>query len=256
MTEPWDEHDRLVGPESWRIISCALRALDEDEFSYVLIGGWALYAYGSAVPSIDTDLFLETKDFTRLTRLMQEECGVVPNGKLQVLPLDQPLKMTPRTIAEDRGPHAYEPKALLPPGRTERRTIRIHGTDYEAWVPKSPELAFAKLKAFHDRRLGWEAFTDPRVIATLPGAEQMRVRKGTEQDWRRKAGKDIYDFAFLLRYNSLAEILLIADRFELRRPLELSLRDIPFALREFAESLAKKNPQLEITFPFWQSPPS
>lgn len=71
MTERWEEHYRLVGPESWRIISCALRALDEEALSYVLIGGWALYAYGSAVPSIDTDLFLETKDFTRLTRIMR-----------------------------------------------------------------------------------------------------------------------------------------------------------------------------------------
>lgn len=182
---------------------------------------------------------------------MLQGCGLVPNGQLQVLPLDKPLPMNPRTRAEERGPHSYEPHVLLPPDRIAERLIRIHGSDRRVPVPRPPELAFAKLKALHDRRLAWEAFTDPRVMATLPGPEQARVRRGTEQEWRRKAGKDFFDFAFLLRSTSLDEVLLLADRFRLRGPLDASLRDVPVALQEFASGLAKRTPQLGVRFPFW-----
>jgi hypothetical protein len=45
-------------------------------------------------------------------------------------------------------------------------------------------------------------------------------------------------------------VLAIADRFGIRKLLEQSLKDVPATLRDFAESLAKKNPQLAVTFPF------
>lgn len=249
MTEPWEDHYRLITPESWRAVSCALRALEEARIRYVLIGGWAFYVYGNLVPSVDTDLFIVSRDFPKLRQFMLEQCGLVPNGKLQVLPLDQPLLLTPRTNAEERGPHSYDPAALLPPERTTERRLRVHGADRRVVVPRAPELGFSKLKALHDRRLAWEAFTDPRVMATLPGPEQARVRRGTEPEWRRKAGKDLFDLAFLLRETTLPEVLSIADRFELRRPLEGSVRNMPAALRDFAESLARKNPQLAVEFP-------
>ncbi len=251
MTEPWEDHYRLVTAESWRVVSCVVRTRNEEGIAYVLIGGWALYAYGSPVPSVDADLFIRGRDFPRLQKALLDRCGVVPNGKLQLLPLEKPLLLTPRTVAEERGPHGYTPVVLLSSHRVQPKTLRLPGTELSVIVPRPPELAFAKLKALHDRRLAWESITDPRVMATLPGIEQARVRGGTEAGWRRKAGKDYFDFAFLLRGASMEEVLKVAKAFGLQRPLEASLRVPPQALRTFAESLAQKNPDLGIRFPFW-----
>lgn len=200
---PASAHYDLLDARCFEVVASVVRLLEERAATYVLTGGWAVFAYGSRVPSVDTDVLLEASDGGAVVAAV-ESAGITvgQDQQFEPLPLDHDttiLGPDPDLQEPDRG---YVPRALLR-HRTARRDLDLgpHGV-LRATVPSPDALAFMKLKAFHDRELQWRAHRDPAIMARIPTADRGQVLAKTPDYFYRKAGKDLYDVAFLFAHHA------------------------------------------------------
>ncbi len=62
MTRPARAHYDLIDERCTEVVHRVLTLLEDRRATYVLVGGWAVYAHGSRVPSVDTDVLLADED--------------------------------------------------------------------------------------------------------------------------------------------------------------------------------------------------
>jgi hypothetical protein len=200
---PADAHYDLVDERCYEVVARAIGLLEARRARYVLTGGWAVYAYGSRVPSVDTDVLLEEEDGRAIVDAVRAVgITVGPGEQFEPMPLDGAsniLGPDPDLQEADRG---YVPRKLLKL-RTTKRELDLgkHGK-VVATVPNADALAFMKLKAYHNRELQWRAHRDPAVMARIPTMDRGQVMGKTVDYFYRKAGKDLYDIAFLLAHHA------------------------------------------------------
>lgn len=238
---PASPHYDLLDERSFEAVARAVQLLEERGAAYVLVGGWAVYAYGSRVPSVDTDVLLEQADFRDIAAMMEGMGVSVGAGRqFEAMQFDAPsaiLGPDPDLQEPDRG---YVPRTVLR-GRTVRRELDLgrHGRPIVS-VPTADALAFMKLKAYHNRELQWRAHRDPAVMARIPTSDRGQVLGKTEGYFLRKAGKDVYDIAFLLsRHATVESVRAILRETGLEADLLPLLRNLPEApLLLFARSMA------------------
>lgn len=204
-------YDLLDGREETNFRTC-LRVLEDDSMDYVLLGGWAVYAHVSEVPSVDVDLCL--KDSDRLHRSlsrygikvgMGEDVEVLlPSDKMEVWGVQVPGLGLPEPSC------TFED---LLENRTMTKAIELGNQSYRAIVPLPEALCISKLVALHNRSLAYRSFSEGEA-GMLLGPELNTQLKGLSEDyWLRKAGKDAYDVGMLagmhnLRLDALAELLI------------------------------------------------
>lgn len=239
---PAGAHYDLLDERCFEVVARVLRLLEERESTYVLAGGWAVYAYGSRVPSVDTDVLLEDED-GRAAVEAARDIGITvgPGEQFEPMPLDGAsniLGPDPDMQEPDRG---YIPRALLR-DRVTRRELDLgqHGK-VTANVPSADALVFMKLKAYHNRELQWRAHRDPGVMARIPTMDRGQVLAKTENYFYRKAGKDLYDIAYLLAHHTTeTKVRDIAEECGLHRDLSPLLMGEPEpALLLFARNMAE-----------------
>lgn len=238
---PASAHYDLLDERCYDVVARAIALLNERGARYVLTGGWAVYAYGSRVPSVDTDVLLEEADGRAVVAAVRAiGITVGPGEQFEPMPIDGAsniLGPDPDLQEPDRG---YVPAQLLAK-RTTRRELDLgqHGK-VTANVPTPDALAFMKLKAYHNRELQWRAHRDPGVMARIPTMDRGQVLGKTEGYFYRKAGKDLYDIAYLLAHHtSDAKVRDIAEEFGLLADLSPLLDRAPDgALLFFARNMA------------------
>ncbi|MBI4392654.1 MAG: hypothetical protein HY556_02500 [Euryarchaeota archaeon] len=237
---PGDAHRELVDPRAYEVVRLVISRLEEWETEYVLGGGWAVYAYGSRVPSADTDVFFPDATGHVVVERLASETGITTGqgAQLEALSLDgfnSILGQDPDFGEPDLG---YVPRGLLA-GRVLRRKLVLETETVQARVPTASALAFMKLKSFHDRDMAWQALRDPLVMSGLHPSERGIVRAKAESYYYRKAGKDLYDIAFLCSAAcKLSDSLEISAEFGLREALRAPLENVAPQLMNFALDLA------------------
>lgn len=238
-----DEHYGLLDARCFEVVRVVVRALEEREADYVLVGGWAVYAYGSRVPSVDTDVFLRANDLPPVAAAV-ESLGVTVGHGRQFEPLSMESSNVLLGIDVDmqEPERGFVPEALLRHRRARRALDLGEAGRVEATVPSPEALLFMKLKAYHDRSLAWMAVRDDVVMARrIPPAERPHVREMTVGYYYRKAGKDLYDAGFLAAHADAMEgALAIARETGLEEDLSPLLRDAPAPLRAFALAMARQ----------------
>lgn len=243
---PRDEHLGRVEDIAYRAALAGLRALEASGVAYVLVGGWAVAAHGSRIPSVDTDVMLPRADRDRaIAAVDQAAPEAAVRGRLELLDMDGLNAILGPDLELGEPDLGYVPRELLQ-GRTARRTLALQQGSIEVTVPEAPELAFMKLKAYYDRELSWRALRDPQVMATIPTFDRPGVRSKTEGHFRVKAGKDLYDLAYLgSGPTNLGSVDSIASRFGLSARLMQPLRAVPWPLRDLAIDLAYEAPEAQ-----------
>lgn len=235
-------HYDLLDERCVEIVATVIKELETRKIEYVLGGGWAVYAYESHVPSVDTDVFLHAKDEHIVAELMRSRgIGVGPGRQFEPLSLDEPNNLLGPDIDMQEPERGYVPAKILA-GRTERRTLELGAKgQVDAAVPSAPALLFMKLKAYHDRELSWSALRDDAVMATrIPTADRPQVRQMTVSHYYRKAGKDLYDAAFLAtRHAALDEALAIARGTGLHDDIKPLVESVHEPLRQFALDMTR-----------------
>jgi len=159
--------------------------------------------------------------------------------QFEPLPIDEPSSIlgTDSELGErDRG---YLPRRVLA-DRTTRRTLELGlAGRFDVNVPTPSALLFMKLKAFHDRGLAWQALRDPTIMARIPPGDRPQVRAKDVSYYARKAGKDLYDVAFLAaHHNALDAALAIASEEGLDGDLTPILAASAEPLRIFGQEMA------------------
>lgn len=234
-------HYDLLDERCFAIVAQVVENLEAAGVRYVLGGGWAVYAYGSRVPSVDTDAFLSGADVQRVSEWMRARgIGVGQGAPFEPLALDEPNPILGPDVELQEPERGYVPATVLA-SRTERRPLDLGrlGT-VTATVPTSSALAFLKLKAYHDRELSWRALRDDAVMARIPPTDRPPLRSKTVGHYYRKAGKDLYDIAYLaVHHGALEESLGIAWECGLREDLEPLTRWVQEPLRAFAMDMAE-----------------
>lgn len=195
------DHWGRIDDRAFEIVRQTLQVLDKNQIEYVLTGGWAVYAYGSNVPSVDTDVFVTGDGADQLRAAMKRHDVTVRAGARI-----EPLALTMPNYILGPDPEMGEPERSYVPaqvfeGQTSKRSVLLPDGAVDATVPDAHVLLFTKLKAFHDRHLAWQAWRDPGVMARLPPTDRAGVREYTEGYYLRKAGKDLYDIAFLAAHH-------------------------------------------------------
>lgn len=185
------EHLRLVeernGTETARVVIETLAGLP-----FTVVGGWAVYAHGSDVPSADLDLWLPLASHDEVYGAFLEQHDVqldAPGGSerfnLDIEHMETANPLFGTDLSYRRGALATEERELF--GHPVR-------------VLTAPDLLFAKAKAFHDRSKQWALCRDPARLAALrlrdPEAGRFIEERG-EAYFLRKAGKDLVDVRFL-----------------------------------------------------------
>lgn len=239
VSGPARAHDDLLDDRCFLVVERVLTLLGSRRVPYVLAGGWAVYAHGSRVPSVDTDVLLAEADAAQVIAAIRDlGVSVGPGEQFEPLPLDAPSNILGpdwELGEQDRG---YVPRQVLQ-DRTERRELDLgaHGT-LTATVPTAAALLFMKLKAYHDRRLAWRALRDPAAMARIPPADRPQIRAKDVTYYARKAGKDLYDVAFLATLDALTDALAIARANGLELDLAPLTATVPDPLRAFALDMA------------------
>lgn len=239
---PADEHYVNISPQAFAVVARVLDLLNKRGTPYVLGGGWALYAYGSKVPSVDTDVFLSHGAAeTVLDAVRALGVTVGQGGQFEVLDFDGYNAILGPDADLGETERGYVPADVLR-GRTVTKTFEVHGHGrFLAVVPQAPELAFMKLKAYHDRELAWRAHGDPVVMAAIPPGDRAPIRAKTSAHFFRKAGKDLYDLAFLAAHqNALDGALAIAKRTGLHDDVAPLTQRVQAPLLEFALDMTRR----------------
>lgn len=236
-------HYALLDDRCFQVVATVLRELVARGLDYVLAGGWAVYAYGSRVPSVDTDVFLHAGDMAALSELLDRHgIGVGPGRQFEPLAMDERNPLLGPDIDLQERERGYVPARILE-GRTERRRLELGAFgEADARVPSAATLLFMKLKAYHDRELAWSALRDDAVMATrIPTADRPQVRQMTVTHYYRKAGKDLYDVAFLAaHHDALDEAMRIAREAGLHADLAPLVDSVSEPLRSFALDMARQ----------------
>lgn len=232
-----DEHFQLVDERAFTAVEAALGALLGCR--YVLVGGWAVYAYGSPVPSVDTDLFVRRADRdVVVSRLSAAGLAVGSGQQCELLDLDGRNILLGQDLEMGDPDIGYVPARLFE-GRLRERELPLPGGPQRAIVPDAPALLFTKMKAYHDRALSWEALRDPAVMALIPASEKPQVRSKQEAYYRRKAGKDLFDVAYLATHeDAWDEAWSLLQEHGLDAPLRRRFAAVPPGLESFAVALA------------------
>jgi hypothetical protein len=240
VARPGDAHRRLVDARAYEAVRAVVKAL-HGNVPYVLVGGWAVYAYGSTVPSVDTDIFVHRADEATIRRALGDRGVDVGEGRrCELLSMDEPNNILGQDSDFAEPDLGYLPSALLE-GRTREIEFSAGGEAMRARVPEPPALVLMKLKAYHDRELAWRALRDPAVMAKLPPGEQTQVRALTVDHYFRKAAKDLFDIAFLVRVTTLQEALMLADA-PFAEKLRAAIEQVPRPIQGFAADLAEQDP--------------
>jgi hypothetical protein len=238
---PADAHRGLVDARAYTVLGRSLQAV-HGRFEYVLIGGWAVYSYGSRVPSVDTDLLVLQRDFAAVQAAVAVAQEPADAANCELLALDRFNHLLGQDMELGDPDLGYVARDLLQDEGITVRTIEAAGQRWDARVPRPSHLTFMKLKAYHDRELAWRALRDPAVMARIPPQERPEVRSKTEGYYLRKAGKDLYDIAFLCaNVTSLEQAMELAERYDLVETLRAPLERLPLALRTFAQDLAEED---------------
>lgn len=241
MSAPGEAHYRRVDRQAFEVVKLVLPFLEERGFDYVLAGGWAVYAYGTRVPSADTDAYMREAQAVEARSLVERELGVTtgPGGRFETLALDgfnRILGPDPELGEPDRG---YVPADLLR-GHVRRVTLTVDDVALTASVPEPRELAFTKLKALHDRELAYRALRDAAVMARIPPSDRGEIREKTESYYFAKAAKDLFDAAFLSAHHAhLEDVLDVCRTHGLASDLEPPLRAPDPDVRREALGLAR-----------------
>ncbi len=159
---------------------------------FTVVGGWAVYAHGSDVPSVDLDIWIRLASHDEIYGAFLEQHGVqldAPGGSerfnLDIDYLDSPNPLFGRDLTYPRDALATEERELF---------------EHSVQVLTAPDLLFAKAKAFHDRSKQWLISQDPARLAALrlrdPDAARFIEERG-DAYFLRKAGKDLVDIRFL-----------------------------------------------------------
>lgn len=185
------DHLRLV--EVRRAVDTAREVIETLEgLPFTVVGGWAVHAHGSAVPSVDMDLWIPFSAHDAVYGAFLDRHDVqldVPAGSqrfnLDIEYVNDRNPLFGTGLSYPRSALATEERALF--GRRVR-------------VLTGPDLLFAKAKAFHDRSKQWAISQDPVRLAALrlrdPETAAFIVERG-EAYFLRKAGKDLLDIRFL-----------------------------------------------------------
>lgn len=237
-----DDHWSRIDERAFEVVRLVVDTLQREGVEYVLAGGWAVFAYGSNVPSVDTDAFIASRDGDRAVKaLTAQGLEVRPGGRVEPLALDSPNYILGPDSDMGDPDLAYVPRDLFA-DNTQVRDLPLPGEPVPATVPDPAALAFTKLKAYHDRRLAWNALRDPGVMARLPPTDMATVREYTEAYYLRKAGKDLYDIAFLdAHHHALAPALAIRDQFGMQDWISPNGIEVEPLLLDFARGLARED---------------
>ncbi|MGB1697363.1 MAG: nucleotidyltransferase domain-containing protein [Thermoplasmatota archaeon] len=239
MPDAVDRHFTMVDEqESIQKMKDAIKVLQDANVDFTIEGGWAVTAYGSNVASVDLDVLVPGGLTPEIAEAIESATGYQIYS--QVTQETLALEFVDADHANDlidRPSLKYLPSEILK-GQTEELEI-LPGV--VAKVPSATVLVFMKLKAFHDRRLQWQAARGERfLISSFKEEERERTINMGEAHWLRKAGKDLFDAAYLLRdHTSLEEVEKVAPA-DVWAKVKTSLNDIPLPIRAFAENMAKR----------------
>ena len=236
-----DDHFQLVvDQKAEEKLRRALGLLNGSGIGYIVEGGWAMAAVGSPTPSVDLDVMFRGPDYQRLYDhiLKTTDLQLDTHGGLEALGIDWRHSDEPNRLFTKRDLF-YVPDDFLR-NRITTGTINTVGGPLHVRVPAPAALAFMKMKAFHDRRMQWEASRDPTRLARLAREDAATVRERPAAYWERKAGKDLYDIAFLARNSASAIKQLLTDE-PIDQAILAALRDPPAPLVSFAIEMAKRS---------------
>lgn len=238
---PSRTHYDLITPQTYRVVECSLANLNRLRVPYVLVGGWAIAAFGSAVPSVDTDVYLHRSDRAGVVGAIEKACGFAVNRSDTLELLDWDDWTTVLSLDVDLGGAElrFDPRQVFLDHPPETRHLRLPDRPpVAAFVPPIDCLLFLKLCAWRGRRYYWEANRDPRLLARMDPIDRNASRGKTLLHWERKAGKDLYDAAQLVHFGaSIESALAIAESYGLREALAETLIDPPALLQAYAEDL-------------------
>lgn len=238
---PADVHFALVDREkSIDRLERALEVLVASGIDFVVEGGWAVAAYGSAVPSVDLDVLVPGGLSEPIGQAIEEATGlqIFSHATTDSLALDFVDADRPNGLIH-RPSWAYVPSELLR-DRTEIRQL-MFVSDRHITVPNPAALVFMKLKAFHDRSIQWRAASGERhLLMTMSSETQVAtIRRGADH-WLRKAGKDLYDISWLVHEHTHIPAALALAPPNMREPMRASLGSVPAALVMFAEDMGDR----------------
>lgn len=236
-----DDHLERVVPASFGALETTIDLLHAEKLPYALIGGWAVFAYGSRIPSIDTDVLMSQKAANQFRSRLQvlgmaDQEG--PGKHIEILAMDQPNELHGFDWELEDVP-AYTPSEVLE-GRTTQVTFMIQERQKRAMLPEPTVLAFMKLKAMHDRCFDYLAVTNPVHLGRINPSDRPLIVEKPAEHYLRKAGKDLADVAFLcVECTDLASAL--SEVVALRPHLERALSEIPQPILDYAKELVDKD---------------
>lgn len=176
--------------ESTRTAKEVLSTLDGIPFT--VVGGWAVYAHGSGLPSVDMDIWYHSDHHEAIYAAFLEQHDIqldteegLERFNLDLEYLDQHSSLFGTDLTFSRSDLQAETKQLL---------------DHDVSILAGPDLLFSKAKAFHDRSQQWAIRQDPEQLAALrlkSLQEADFIQSRSEAYWLRKAGKDFADIRFL-----------------------------------------------------------
>lgn len=237
-----DDHFQLVVDQKAEAkLRRALGLLNGSGIGYIVEGGWAMAASGSPTPSVDLDIMFRGPDYDRLYNHILEETDIQldTEGGLEALGIDWRRSDDPNRLFT-QNELFYVPDDFLR-NRITSGSINTVGGTLRVRVPIPPALAIMKMKAFHDRRLQWEASRDPRRVASLGKEDAAFVRSRSGAYWERKAGKDLYDIGFLVQRNGVGGIVALLNDTPFDQTIVATLKDPPQPLVAFANEMAKRS---------------
>lgn len=218
-----EDHLALVeARESTRTAQEVLSTLEGIPFT--VVGGWAVYAYGSGLPSVDMDIWYHSDhhDDICLAFLKQHDIQLDTEGGRARFNLDMEYL--------DHHNSLFDTGLIFSRSDLQAETKRLLGHDVS--VLAGPDLLFSKAKAFHDRSQQWAIRQDPEQLAALRIKSPQQadfIQSRSEAYWLRKAGKDLADVRFLQ-----SQGLEIGGPANLRETVSRRLESPPQALVDWA----------------------
>lgn len=173
---PADEHLARVDARAYEVVKQAVELLEERRWDYVLGGGWAVYAYGSRVPSADTDVYLPRDLIDEANEAVRSGTGATtgPGGQFEAIALEEFNSILGPDYEMGEPDLGYRPADILR-GHVHERTLLLGDARVSTKVPKPGVLAFIKLKAYHDRLLSWRAHRSAEALARVPPRDRAMV---------------------------------------------------------------------------------
>lgn len=236
MANPADRHFELVNEQrALERLRQAVDVLERAKVPYTVEGGWAVAAYDSPVPSVDLDVLVDGDLKPDISERIEAATGIQIHAQAaqDALGID---------INDSRRPNgllgtdlSYIPHDLLE-GHVQRLPVKLLD-GLRLPVPEPAQLAFMKLKAFHDRRLQWEASRERYLLAQFPHDIRERTIRAGEGYWLRKSGKDLFDIAVLVQnHTTLAAAQAVTSK-PIWDRLQRSLTKVPAPIQQFSTSM-------------------